>query len=602
MTLRQPSFLHLLIMVASLTILGVALALSAAFTTRAGAENVADRGLLAENGPGQNKVAAATRLPEGFAETEILTDLKSPTNMEFSPDGRLFVMEQSGKIHLLKNDELLLTPFLTIEVDSSAEGGLVGLTFDPDFSNNGYFYVYYTVGGDPPVNRLSRFTVSAANPDVADPSSELVILDGIPAGIQHNGGELHFASDGKLYVATGDAKTYSNAQSLETLAGKILRVNPDGSVPEDNPFVGVPDARGEIWAYGLRNPFTGDIDPVTDKIHINDVGGADWEEINLGVPGANYGWPECEGECADSDYQDPLYTYPHPTGCAITGGVFYRGDQFPEEYQGNYFFADHCKQWIKRLLPDGTATDFATGAPKRVIDLEVGPDGSLYYLLFSKSSYNPSEADGAVSKIQFGDSNRDPAAVVLATPVSGEAPLAVSFDARQSSDPDGDSLSYTWDFGDGSSPTTGATASHTYDQDGLFEAQLVVDDQKGGTSAATVTIAVGSPPEGSITSPEEGTTFDPGDTIQYAGTATDPDDGDLPPSAFTWSVLLLHHPETDPLHHVHPFLGPVDGVVSGSFQIPQEVHDDDTWFRIYLTVTDSDGLTHESTRDIFPNE
>lgn len=129
-----------------------------------------------------------------------------------------------------------------------------------------------------------------------------------------------------------------------------------------------------------------------------------------------------------------------------------------------------------------------------------------------------------------------------------------------------------------------------------------MDDQKGGASSATATITVGNPPEGSIMLPEEGTTFDLGDTIQYSGTGTDLEDGALPPSAFSWSVLLLHHPETDPLHHIHPFLGPVDGAESGSFQIPQEAHDDGTWFRIYLTVADSDGLTHESTRDIFPQE
>lgn len=180
-------------------------------------------------------------------------------------------------------------------------------------------------------------------------------------------------------------------------------------------------------------------------------------------------WPECEGECEDSDFQDPVYTYPHPDGCAITGGVFYRGTQFPEEYQGNYFFADHCKQWINRLLPDGTDVEFAAHAPKRIIDLDVSPDGSLYYLVFSKSSYNPSEADGVVYKIQLANANRTPTAAVSASLASGLAPLEVTFDASGSSDPDGDPLTYTWDFGDGSSPTAGVTASHTYTANGLFE-------------------------------------------------------------------------------------------------------------------------------------
>jgi glucose/arabinose dehydrogenase len=557
---------------------------------------------------GGNNIAAATNLPEDFEEIEVMGGLKSATNMEFSPDGRLFVLEQAGKILIIKNGELLPTPFLTLaQVDSSAEGGLLGLAFDPQFNTNGHFYVYYTKTGDPSTNQVSRFTVSATNPDTADPNSELLILGGIPSDLdlkQHNGGQMQFGLDGKLYVATGDANAPSDAQSLETLAGKILRIDPDGSVPADNPFVGTPDAQGEIWAYGLRNPFTGDIDPVTGKMYINDVSKYIWEEINLGVAGANYGWPECEGKrCENShpDFEDPIHAYTHQEGCAITGGAFYRGTEFPKEYQGNYFFADYCNQWIKRLLPDGTEADFVTEGPKSVADLEVSPDGILYYLLYSRSTQEEGYVtDGAVYKIQFASANRTPKAVASARPTSGIAPLEVSFDGSESSDPDGDSLSYTWSFGDESPPTKRATASHTYATNGLFDVQLVVDDQKGGTNSATLTIQVGNPPVGNITAPKEGATFNLGDTIEYAGAATDPEDGALPANAFSWSVRLLHHPETDPHHHFHPVLGPIQGVKTGSFQIPEEVHDADVWYRIYLTVTDSDGLTHVSTRDIFP--
>jgi glucose/arabinose dehydrogenase len=586
-----------------LTTLGGVLILKASFPMAGGIDGAVNSGLATMNGLGGAKIAEAASLPEDFEEIEVRGGLKSPVSMEFSPDGRLFVLEQAGKQLVIKNDELLLTPFLTLaQVDSSAEGGLLGLAFDPQFNTNGHFYVYYTKAGDPSTNQVSRFTVSTANPDIADPSSELVILEGIPSGRDHNGGQMQFGPDGKLYVAIGDVfQKKSNAQSLKTLTGKILRINADGSVPADNPFVGTPDARGEIWAYGLRNPFTGDIEPVTGRMYINDVGSNSWEEINLGVAGANYGWPECEGECENPDFEDPIHTYSQRTGCAITGGAFYRGTQFPEEYQGNYFFADHCNQWIKRLLPDGTEADFVTDGPKSVVDLEVGPDGSLYYLVYSKSTEDEGYiSDGAVGKIQFANANRTPTAVVSARPTSGIAPLEVSFDGSGSSDPDGDPLSYTWDFGDSSPGTTGVTASHTYTTNGLFDVQLVVDDQKGSTNSATLTIRVGNPPVGSITAPKEGTTFSTGDTIEYEGTGTDPEDGDLPAGAFSWVVRLLHHPETDPQHHFHPLQGPIQGAKSGSFQIPEEIHDDDTWFRIYLTVTDSDGLTHESTRDVFP--
>jgi glucose/arabinose dehydrogenase len=594
-------FMTLLIGVTTLTTFGGILILSADTTMGRGIVSTASRDLPTRDALGGSKIAAATNLPKDFEEIEIAGSLMAATNMEFSPDGRLFVLEQAGKILIIKNGKLLPTPLLTLEVDSSAEGGLLGLAFDPQFNINGHFYVYYTKTGDPSTNQISRFTISATNPDIADPNSELTVLDNIPAGRRHNGGQIQFGPDGKLYVATGDTNNPSDVQSLETLSGKILRINADGSVPADNPFVRTPDAREEIWAYGLRNPFTGDIDPVTGRIYINDVGKHRSEEINLGVAGANYGWPECEGKCENPDFKDPIYAYFHGKGCAVTGGAFYQGTQFPEEYQGSYFFADYCDGWIKRLLPDGTAADFATEGPQILIDLEVGPDGSLYYLLFSRSSdLRPTEADGAVYKIQFANANRTPIAAVSARPTSGIAPLKVSFDGSGSSDPDGDSVSYTWSFGDESPPTKGVTASHTYTTNGLFDVQLVVDDQKGGTSSATLTIQVGNPPEGKITAPKEGATFNLGDTIEYAGAATDPEDGALPASTFSWVVHLLHHPETDPHHHFHPSLGPIQGVKTGSFQIPEEVHDVDIWYRIYLTVTDSDGLTHVSTRDVFP--
>src|SRR5918999_1394773 len=265
MTTLKSLVITLLMVVTMLTILGWVLIRSTSPTMGGGDDSAADSDFIIMNGLGETKAALATNLPEDFEEIEIVGGLRAPTNMEFSPDGRLFVLEQAGKILIIKNGELLPTPFLALEVDSSGEGGLLGLAFDPQFSTNGHFYVYYAKTGDPSTNQVSRFTVSATNTDVDDPSSELVILDGIPAYIQHNGAQMQFGPDRQLYVATGEITKRSNAQSLRVLAGKILRINPDGSVPADNPFVGTPNARGEIWAYGLRNPFAGDIDPVTGR-------------------------------------------------------------------------------------------------------------------------------------------------------------------------------------------------------------------------------------------------------------------------------------------------------------------------------------------------
>jgi glucose/arabinose dehydrogenase len=317
----------------------------------------------------------------GFQESLVTGGLTSATAMEFAPDGRLFVSEKDGRLRVVKNGVLLPTPFLTLSVATESERGLLGIAFDPNFATNRFVYVYYTRSTPTIKNRVSRFTASTVNPDIGEPNSELVILDEIASDAgNHNGGAIHFGLDGKLYIAVGDGgSTPSNSQSLNTLSGKLLRINPDGSIPSDNPFIGVPGARGEVWALGLRNPYTFAIDPVSGKIHINDVGQSTWEEVNLGAAGANYGWPVCEGVCGNPSYTNPIHTYGRSVGQAITGGAFYRGNQFPSLYTGSYFFSDYIGGWIKRMDTNNQVTDFwePNNGP---VDLKVGPDGALYYL------------------------------------------------------------------------------------------------------------------------------------------------------------------------------------------------------------------------------
>ncbi len=522
--------------------------------------------------------------PVGFEETRVVALGFDPTAMDFAPDGRLFVAEQAGRLHVVKNGSLLPTPFLTVSADPTAERGLLGVAFDPDFATNRHVYVYYTSAATQR-NRVSRFTADASNPDVAVPGSEVVLLDGLAgAAGYHNGGAIHFGLDGKLYVAVGDSHTSSNAQNLGVREGKLLRINSDGSVPPDNPFVSNPSARGEIWALGLRNPFTFAVQPGSGRIHINDVGEDSWEEINLGQAGANYGWPTCEGACANPAFQNPLFAYSHVGGnCAITGGTFYQGTRFPAEYVGSYFFADFCGSWIKILRPDGSVADFATVASGFVVDLKVGPDGSLYYL---------SRADRTVNTFAFPQGNRAPVAVLTAAPTAGLAPLAVAFDASPSSDPDGDALVFSWDFGDGAG-AAGVTATHTYVSDGPYRVTLTADDRKGGLGTATVTISVGNAPSAVITLPVEGATYVAGDVVTFAGEGSDVEDGTLAESVFSWTILFHH--ET----HTHPFVGPLAGARSGTFTIPTVGETSpDVWYRIYLTVTDASGLQTTVTRDV----
>ena len=304
--------------------------------------------------------------------------------MEVAPDGRVFVCEQTGALRVVKGGVLLPKPFAKIKVDSAWERGLLGVALDPAFARNGHVFVCYVAAEPYPHHVISRLT---ARGDEAEPGSERILFEGDdqrtlggnrPDG--HQGGAIHFGRDGKLYVAIGDQTAGEPARRLDSLQGKLLRLNPDGSIPDDNPFAS--KARGKyraIWALGLRNPFTFAVQPGTGRIFINDVGETRWEEINEGFAGADYGWPAVEGPSTDSRFRAPIYSYPV---ASIAGGAFCPEGSFPAEYHGRYVFADFVKGWIKTLDPDHPerVETFATGLT-RPVDLKFGPDGSLLVLL-----------------------------------------------------------------------------------------------------------------------------------------------------------------------------------------------------------------------------
>jgi glucose/arabinose dehydrogenase len=332
----------------------------------------------------------AATLPQGFTDSRIVSGLTDPTDMEFAPDGRLFVAEEAGKVRIAKPDGTLAT-FLDIsaKVDAAGERGLQALTFDPGFSTNRYVYLHYTkkaTSTTPTHNRVVRVTANG-NKVVAG-SEKLILRLNNQTATNHMGGALDFGKDGKLYIATGDNARGAVAQQPTNLLGKMLRINKSGTIPTDNPFYATASANNRaIWALGLRNPFKFAVQPATGTIFVNDVGEDAWEEINQLEKGANYGWPVHEGAANDPPYVDPIFAYGHDgdpatTGCSITGGAFYNPAtvQFPAEYRGDYFFADFCGGWIRSLDPaTGQASGFATGL-ERPVDLEVGEDGSLYYL------------------------------------------------------------------------------------------------------------------------------------------------------------------------------------------------------------------------------
>jgi glucose/arabinose dehydrogenase len=561
-------------------------------------------------------------LAAGFESVKVLRVVTAvATSMEFAPDGRLFVADsRNGEIEVIKRNTSgtwvqNATPALKLAVDTLKERGIESIVFDPNFETNRYLYIYYTKAdpanpnaeGNNAKNRLVRVRTSTSNPDVIDPASLTVLLDDIAAPGIHNGGAMRFGPDGMLYLGVGDAGTGANAQDLSNLNGKILRLdtaafNASGDradlVPSDNPFAGQSGRRGEIWAYGLRNPFTGNFKPGTSTFYVNDVGGSKFEEINSIQRGKNYGWPAAEGNSSNSAYTDPVYSYTHypngtsqpRVGAAITGGVFYDGSQFPSSYQGKYFFGDQVRKFIKVFNPaTGTASDFHTNDDPilDVLDFDVAPDGTLWTL----------STGGNIRRIRYvGQANRAPTADAAADKTSGLTPLTVTFNGGGSSDPDGDALTYTWAFGDGDT-ATGRTVTHTYDAPGTYTARLTVNDGNGGTDADTITITAGNQaPVATITGPATGSVYRGGQVINFAGTGVDAQDGTLPASAFSWEVVFHHDA------HTHPFRE-FDGVKSGSFTVPTvgEV-DANQWYRIRLTVEDAQGLTHTVTRDVDPRK
>ncbi|WP_018353281.1 PQQ-dependent sugar dehydrogenase [Longispora albida] len=540
--------------------------------------------------------AAHAVVPSGFSEA-VVASPTAPTAMELAPDGRIFVSEQAGALRVIKNGAMLPQPFLTLDVDARSERGLLGIAFDPDFAANSYLYLYYTAPAPTPHNRVSRFT---ANGDQAVPGSEKIILElpTLGTALVHNGGDIHFGPDGKLYIPVGDNASSVKAQQLTSPLGKILRINADGTIPPDNPFYGqTTGINRAIWALGLRNPFTAAFQPGTGRYFINDVGLDTWEEINEGQAGANYGWPTVEGPSTDTRFTTPLFAYQHDgdiatTGCAITGGVFYnpKTAQFPGQYVGKYFFGDYCSSWIRQLNPGNAAVQPFGTKFRFVIDLAVSDDGYMWVL--TRADKNPAAVtrisyDAAVAPMVTSDPQ--PQTVAIGDPVSftvsasGTAPLAYQWQRDGADIPGATSQTYT------------IPSASLADDNARFRVRVSNSLGTDVSAEALLRVIDNDHPVAVIGQPPSGAKYVAGQTISYSGTGTDTEDGTLPPPAFTWEVVF-HHED-----HVHPFLGPVSGQTSGSFEIPRTGEmSADVFYRIHLTVKDSAGLTHHVTRDILP--
>lgn len=559
----------------------------------------------------------------GTFQNEILvTNLDFPDSLEFLPDGSMLVAELTGKIKRVLPGATQAEPVPFMQITNiGSEGGLQGLfdiELDPNYATNHYFYVFYTMG-NPNFDRLSRFTADPSGTSASLSSEFVIYQDTVDSGSDHHGGSIVFGNDGKIYVTVGEHFT-SISQDLTSSRGKVLRYNPDGTIPTDNPFYdGAGPNYDAVWAYGFRNPFRMTVDRPTGRIFVADVGGNNpptaREEVNLLNRGANYSWPNCEGVCGAVDPGDPIYDYSHfaPSGgtrdASITGGFVYRGTQFPVSYQGSYFFGDYTQNWIRHLTFDASGNtvtgmqffepaDGSLDAPiGAVVCLTQGPDGALYYCDLGWENES-TLTGGKIRRIKFNSNNQAPVVQAAGLPLTGVSPLTVNFSSIGTSDPDSQPqlLTYDWDFGDGVHSTL-PNPQHIYTTNGQYTVRLSVSDGNLTTLGDPIVVRVGNSPQATILSPNDGTFFNGGDVISFSGDGSDLDDGTLPLSAFTWNIDFLHD------GHIHPGSS-FTGTKSGTFTIPTSGHDfqGNTRYRIMLTVTDSSGLQTSSSIIVWPNK
>lgn len=576
--------------------------------------------------------SSPTGLPSQF-EDVVITNVSAPTALAFTPDKRMLITSQSGRLRIYRNGSLLSTPALDIsgKVCGDFERGLLGVAVDPSFSSNHYIYLYYTFkkfSGCPyntsqaPVNRVSRFTLG--NNDLVNPATELVLVDNMPSpGGNHNAGDVNFGKDGYLYISIGDggcqidnsgacAGANQNARKRNVLTGKILRITKTGGIPSGNPFTGSNSGRcnetgrtsqthcQETWLWGLRNPFRFAVDPGSSRIYINDVGQGSWEEIDSSVAGSDYGWNICEGfhltssstacPAGSNGFRNPIFEYGHGSCNSITGGAFVPKGIWPEAYDGAFLFSDYTCGRIWRLS-GSSRIEFQTGGSP--IHLEFGPYQSTQALYYASLG-------GQIHRVRYtGQANRDPVAVAEADKMFGPLPLTVHFDCAESDDPDNDPLTYDWNFGDGTPHSTSCAPTHQYTTAAKRTVTLTVRDDRGGSDTDTITIHAGNtPPTVTITSPTASHLYRVGETITLSATASDAQDGTVQSSQLTWTVTLHHG------NHTHPMVPATRGNnVRFQTRPPEDLAAaTNSYLEIKVTAKDDDGLTKTVSQNLNPKK
>ncbi|MCF2532538.1 PQQ-dependent sugar dehydrogenase [Yinghuangia soli] len=560
---------------------------------------------------GADRAAAAVALPPGFAlvdmpsgQSELLTDFA------WTPDGGYFTTGKNGRLAWVSPAGVPRT-IATVDVDSNGDLGLVGVTLAADYATSRKIYLSRATATR--ALRVDTWTVglTAGEPTSIGGSTVVVELPGNVAA--HALGNVVADDDGTLWIPVGDNSHYAyvdpealRAQNLDQGYGKLLHVFPDGRGVPSNPFYNAAQPaswRSKVYAYGFRSPFRFSLDPATGGPVLGDVGWNSREEVDIVRPGSNYGWPCWEGSAQTPGYRDldacqgvgtamPLWDYPHGAqGSTVIGGIVYTGTAYPEAYRGSYFFGDYVSDRIYTLAynaegkltrapePGGFGTGI--GAP---VKFDAAVNGDIVY------------ADIASSKLRrlvYAAGNRPPVAV--GTTSTAAATRTVTFDAAGSYDLDGDTLTYQWDFGDGSTGN-GVHVTHQYAPPGTtpLTATLTVRDPLGASDTATFTVVpANNSPQVAIAEPPPGTLYKVGDQVNLTGTASDPEDGAL---TVHWTTTVVHCRETTCHDHVGTSS---DGP---SYTTAFSDHGDNTKLVITASATDSVGVVASDTYTALPDQ
>jgi glucose/arabinose dehydrogenase len=551
---------------------------------------------------------AYSQLPTGFTQKKLTGDvINEATALAHAPDGRIFIAERGGAVKVFLNGTV--TTVHTAQTVTDAEQGLLGITLHPQFATNGKFYIFYT-NAEMTRHYLDVITITTTNQVTA--VNRVMEFDPIINGA-HNGGAILFRQ-GLLYVAVGESNSSVESPKLDTYRGKILRLTEDGQPAPGNPYYDVPGASRQqrsIWARGLRNPWKMALDPVSQKIFVIDVGG-DYEEINdVTTPdatkGYNYGWSQ-DGKSGPTQAAGTItaaYYYDHSNdkgGCAITSGVFFNppATNYPAEYRNKFFFSDWCREWyrfvdVNNLTPASSFTEFSAKGFNSILGTSVGLDGNIYYIKYGNN--------GSLWRIEY---NNNQAPTIVNQPVSATVTAgdAVAFSVSASG---GIPMSFQWQKNGVNIPgATGSTFSiaQTVRADsGLYRCVVINHVDTAISTAAKLTVLpFNARPVPHITAPTSALTWSVGTVVNFAGNATDTEDGVLPASAYRWELRFFHK-DTETSEHWHPGPGLPAGITSGTFTADNLGESSpNIWFRLFLTVTDSNGRTGVDSVDIYPNK